>query len=174
MISTQTSRGDRATHAKIEEEKPKENRKKTRYSDAEVQEMLRRLKEEYEVLAGAQKDRIVTLRENLQNVNRELEDAHKERVDIACALVNARKCADSMISDAKAQAARILSDAKRRRDELKEQVRMYELTLLSIKSAAKNVLSGIEQREPTTTLTLLHNTSPEENQNEQKHSVAIS
>ncbi len=123
--------------------------KKNRYSGSEVKEMISVLKEEYEQITGAQKCRIISLREDLECMNKELEEAHKERVEIACALLNARKCADKMLSDARSESQKIVADAKQRRDRLKSEIAMYELTLYSMKSAAKRIIEEIDARTNT-------------------------
>ncbi len=143
----QKTRGCREkTQAGLSEQNMPQKGKKNRYSGSEVREMMGRLKEEYEEITGAQKSRIVSLRENLECMNKELEDAHKERVDIACALLNARKCADRMLSDAREESTKIIGDAKKRRDKLKAEIAMYELTLYSIRSAAKRIVEDIDAK----------------------------
>ncbi len=143
MINKQESRAENVgVHAR-----EGEGVKKTKYSESEVKNIVKELREEYEEVTGAQKQRILLLREDIEDKSKKLVEAEKERVDIACALLNARKCADTMVREARLDAKKIIEDAKKKRDKLREEIKVYEMSLYTIKTVCAGIIDEIDEGE---------------------------
>lgn len=118
---------------------------RNKYTKQELDKQIQAVREEYEAITKEQKDRILALREEKNQLAEQLETYAKNRDLIASALLQAERAAEETIAHAKAKASAILEDAEKNRRKAVQNMEYYNALLEDLGVRCENILDCIQK-----------------------------
>lgn len=116
-------------------------KRKTQPDDSE---RIRQLTIDYEKVTKEQKERIMALREENQELQKRLQSYEESRHAIAQALLDAERAGRAIIERAKEQAERVTREANEKKRKSEECVQQNTLLLQDLSNRCETILKGIE------------------------------
>lgn len=116
-----------------------------KYNAADVDILLKKVREDYEQCLKNQKERILILRDENKEMAAVLEAYRKNEQKISSAITHAEETAQSIIRQAKEKAAQCLENAQREAQGIKAAAECYYRRLCSLKKASETIHKAFDK-----------------------------